>query len=235
MLEHIEKALMKIIRSFMWEESTSLRIKLKYLHNKVKEEGSNLIDIKIRNEVIEIIWLKSYLNMTATRPTWAKIADIIIDTIAPPKYNTLARLNTFLQTWNPITRGPQANKMNRELQRMLQMAQIYNANFTAIKLSPNLKQKLLAWFQIDANDKLITSRAVKCLLNKHKVRMITDLMKILARIRDDNNELNHRLMSYCNCRDCMADHQKNCIHPYNCAKEALARINKTTPKSNPLN
>ncbi len=207
MLEHIEKALMKIIRSFMWEESTSLRIKLKYLHNKVKEEGSNLIDIKIRNEVIEIIWLKSYLNMIATRPTWAKIADIIIDTIAPPKYNTLARLNTFLQTWNPITRGPQANKMNRELQRMLQMAQIYNANFTAIKLSPNLKQ----------------------------VRMITDLMKILARIRDDNNELNHRLMSYCNCRDCMADHQKNCIHPYNCAKEALARINKTTPKSNPLN
>lgn len=83
MLHHIEQAITKIIRDFIWEESNSPRIALNYLHNAMEDSGLNLIDIKTRNEAIEIIWLKTYLNMSLLRPTWAKITDIILDASAP--------------------------------------------------------------------------------------------------------------------------------------------------------
>jgi hypothetical protein len=63
MLHHIEQAIIKIIQNFIWEESTSLRIALNYLHNLVEEGKLNLIDIKTRNETTKIIWLKTYLNI----------------------------------------------------------------------------------------------------------------------------------------------------------------------------
>ena len=66
---HIEKTITDIIRNFIWEENTSPRIALKYLHNKVEEGGLNLLNIRARNEAIEIIWLKTYLNMSSSRPT----------------------------------------------------------------------------------------------------------------------------------------------------------------------
>jgi len=41
----------------------------------------NLIDIKARNEAIEIMWLRTYLDFSPTRPKWAKITDLIIDVV----------------------------------------------------------------------------------------------------------------------------------------------------------
>ena len=105
MLQHIEHAITKMIRNFIWEESTSPRIALNHLHHTIEEGRLNLIDIKTRNEAIEIIWLKAYLNMSPTRPTWAKITDIILDASAPQGYNAQARLNAFLQTWDIPARG----------------------------------------------------------------------------------------------------------------------------------
>jgi len=85
---HIEKAITKIIRDFIWEESMNPRIVLRYLHQPIEEGGLNLLDINTRNEAIEIIWLKAYLNMSPTRPKWAKITDIILDMAALHGYNT---------------------------------------------------------------------------------------------------------------------------------------------------
>jgi len=95
---NIEKALIKIERDFIWEENTSLRIAIDYLYCTVEEGSLNLLDIHTRNEAIKIIWLKDYLNFSSTRPTWAKIADILIDNIALQNFCTQARINTFLQS-----------------------------------------------------------------------------------------------------------------------------------------
>jgi hypothetical protein len=105
MPKHIEDALIKLIRNFIWEENATPRIALEYLYYPIKKGGLNLLDIRARNEAIEIIWLKAYLNMSPERPTWAKITDIILDTTAPQGYNAQARMNTFLQTWNVPTWG----------------------------------------------------------------------------------------------------------------------------------
>ena len=66
---HIESALTKIIRDFMWEDDSSPRITLKLLQKPIDEGGLNLLDIKARNEAIEIVWLKAYLNFSPTCPT----------------------------------------------------------------------------------------------------------------------------------------------------------------------
>ena len=79
----IEEVLTKIIRNFMWEDNKSPRVTLEYLHYPHKEGGLNLLDIKARNEAIEIMWLKEYLNLSPLRLTWAKITDITIDVAAP--------------------------------------------------------------------------------------------------------------------------------------------------------
>jgi hypothetical protein len=75
---HIEKALKRIISSFMWDDDSSPRIASDTLSSPISKGGLNLLDIEARNEAIDIIWLKKYLNFSATCPTWAVVTDIII-------------------------------------------------------------------------------------------------------------------------------------------------------------
>ncbi len=105
MPRHIEDTLIAITRKFIWEENNSPRIALEYLHYPIEKGGLNLLDIRTRNEAIEIIWLKAYLNMSPERPKWATITDIILDATAPQGFNAQARMNAFLQTWKAPTRG----------------------------------------------------------------------------------------------------------------------------------
>jgi len=69
MPKKIEQTLTKMIRDFMWEESSSPRIALSALQRPREEGGLNLLDIEARNEAIEITWLKPYLDLSANRPT----------------------------------------------------------------------------------------------------------------------------------------------------------------------
>ena len=85
MPKHTESALIRIIRNFMWNDSANPKITLETLYHPVKEGSLNLLDINSRNESIEIIWLKTYLNFSVNRPTWAKVTDVIIDAAAPKK------------------------------------------------------------------------------------------------------------------------------------------------------
>jgi ribonuclease HI len=143
-------------------------------------------------------------------------------------------MNTFLQTWTVPTRGGRAAKIHKETARMLKAAKNQNVNFMTIRLSQQLKQELPAWFQVGADHWAINNRSAKCLLNKHKAKTIADLMKVSARIRDNTNPLVHRPTNYCNCPACADDQRKDCTHSHDCATEALARINRTLPKLNPL-
>jgi len=86
----IETALTKIIRNFMWEDDSSLRIALNFLCLPLSEGGLNLINIPARNEAIEIVWLKSYLNFTPSHPIWTVVTDLIINKAAPPGISHLA-------------------------------------------------------------------------------------------------------------------------------------------------
>ena len=230
---HIESALTKMIRDFMWEDDSSPRIALELLQRPIEEGGLNLLDLKARNEAIEIVWLKSYLDLSPTRPTWAIVTDLIIDTSAPTTMCDQARGNPFLQTWNIPMKGRRAEKLNNDIVRMVTAAQKYDANLAAIRLTPQLKSLLPAWYHIAADPRPITNVESKCLLNTHETTRVADLIQMSARLREPQGDRTHLNGPQCICQDCVRDRRKGCKNPHACAVEARIRIENIAPKLNP--
>ena len=230
---HIEAALTKIIRDFMWENDSSPRIALGVLQSPIEQGGLNLLDLKARNEAIDIMWLKSYLNFSPSRPTWAAVIDLIIDTSAPASTCSKARGNPFLQTWEIPTKGRRTKGLNSDVMRMVTAARKHNANLAAIKLSTKLKEQLPAWYHMAADPRPITNVTSRCLLNNHAATKVADLLQISARLRTTPQNQTHLRGPQCICRDCVQDRRKECKDPNACAEEAQTRINGIAPKLNP--
>ena len=230
----IEAALTKIIRTFMWEDDTSPRISLDFLCLPTKEGGLNLLNIHARNEAIEIVWLKSYLDFTPSRPTWTTITDLIINKAAPPGTSHLARLNTFLQSWDAPSRGARLRLLNDGIIRMLRVARKYHTHLAAIRLSPQLRAQLPAWYHPLAIPRSMATLPARCLLRKHTVTIVADLVAMSDRIRTPRPENPHLPTPTCACQACARDRLDGCLNPHQCASEALARIRQIEPKLNPL-
>ena len=117
--------------------------------------------------------------------------------------------------------------------RMMKTARKYNMNLAAIHLTPNLQAKLPAWYHIASNSCLISNAASKCLLKTHHVSKVADLMRILAKLREENI-ISHGPDQHCVCQDCLEDRITECRNPHICATEAYTRIQLIFPKFNPL-
>ena len=231
---HIEAALIKIIKDFIWDNDARQRIALDYLHAPLDQGGLNILDIKARNEAIELVWLRDYLNLTPSRQTWAIATDILINATAPPGTSAIAIVNAFLQSWNPPTRGPRLESLNEGIIRMLKVARTYKTNLAAIRLSPGVRSSLPAWYHPYTEPRPITSVHAKCLMNKHKVRTVADLVKLANEIPARTRDGSHTPALTCVCMGCVQDRLKGCRTPHLCALEAETRLNDIAPKYNPI-
>jgi len=231
---HIEDVLMKLIRDFIWDYDVHPRIALEYLYRPLNEGGLNLLDIKARNEAIDIMWLKAYLDLSPSRPTWATITDILINAAAPPGTSPLATINTFTQSWHPPTRGLRASRLGKDITKMLKTAKKYKTNLAAIRLSPEIRKMLPAWYHPAAVQRPLTNITSKCLLKKHSVRTIADLVKRTNKLREQRRNREHAPSPTCTCQDCIQERLDGCHNPNDCAHEALTRIQDLAPKYNPL-
>ena len=234
MPDAVEKTLNKITTTFMWSENSSPRIALNTLQKPIEDGGLSLLNINARNEAIDIMWLKAYLNFTPSRPTWAAVTDIIISAIAPPATIKELRINPFLQCWNAPTRGPRAHKLNGDIIRLLKVAKKYNANLAAIRMTEMLRAQLPAWYHPTADPYPINNRKAKCLIEKHKALNVADLMTVSTWLRNPEQLIPHRNETQCPCTACVNDRIRGCTDPSACATEALIRIHKAYPKYNPL-
>jgi ribonuclease HI/exonuclease III len=230
----IEKALIKLIREFMWEDDSSPRIALETLYQPIAQGGINLLDIRARNEAIEITWLKEYLNFSPSRPAWAKITDLVINATAPPSTSRLARINAFLQSWDPPTKGPRLALLDKDTIRMLKAARKHHTHLAAIRLTPLLRAQVPAWYHPAAERSPLTTIPAKCLLKKHQNTTVADLILTSARLREPGRLIPHVPNPQCPCTDCSNDRNRECRNPHACAVEAQSRINLTAPKLNPL-
>ena len=120
-------------------------------------------------------------------------------------------------------RGRRAENLNNDIVRMVTAAQKYDANLAAIRLTPQLKSLLPAWYHIAANPRPITNIKSKCLLNTHETTRVADLIQMSARLRETQRDRTHLNRPQCICRDCVRDRQKGCKNPHACAVEALIR------------
>ncbi|KAL6306805.1 hypothetical protein BKA93DRAFT_728944, partial [Sparassis latifolia] len=176
MPQQIESTLTKMIRCFIWESDKPPLISLDNLHCPIEEGGIGLLDLRSRNEAIDIMRLQCYLCLTPSRPSWTYLVDTLInDNVinASGHIRCLSQINVFLQSWR--TGLNSSSPLPRDLLCMLQAVEWFNINFKTLKLSHSLKKKLPAWYHLGYNAtarRLNTSIASDCLRNHHKVSTI---------------------------------------------------------------
>jgi hypothetical protein len=101
----MEKRLTKMINEFMWNGPP--RVGLDTIREPTKIGGLKLLDIKARNEVIDLMRLKNYLNLGQERARWTYLADTLIAKSIPNSQHIKDKrvaINKFLQTWKASTR-----------------------------------------------------------------------------------------------------------------------------------
>lgn len=233
MPKEIEKAFQKLIQDFIWDGERAPRIALETLELPLDEGGLNLLNIRTRNEAIDIMWLKSYLNFSPSRPAWAVVTDLLINAAAPPNISPLGRFNAYTQSWNPPTKGPRSAHLNQDIIRMIDTAKRYKTNLAALRIAPDISARLPAWYHTNAKPRPLTSIPSKCLLRNHCVNTVADLVKISVRAQVTYNGP-HVPNRACICIECARDRLRNCRFPHQCAQEALTRISDIAPKFNPL-
>ncbi|KAH7911774.1 hypothetical protein BJ138DRAFT_1005888, partial [Hygrophoropsis aurantiaca] len=229
MPEAIEKNLIKQIRDFIWDETKTPPISLEQLYQPINKGGIKLLDIKSRNQAIEVTWLKSFLDISTKRPQWAFITDILINNIFPSGISNLNDIPLILQTQNPPTKGKNANKLPKDVLQLLKTAKNFNATIAPIKLSTNLKKQMPAWAHLGVPPKTYHKTKDSCLKKTHKIEKVKDLINMCARL---NNHQSHRSSPFCECSECKQDQYKGCLDPNKCASRARLIIDSMTPKFN---
>src|ERR1700722_5079252 len=104
MPKEVETKLQKMIDNLVWDGNRA-SINLNTMNSPIKKGGINLLNISARNEAIQMMWLKKYITLDPNRPMWALVADVLIeDNIAKSRHiDKTVTMNTYLQTWSPIT------------------------------------------------------------------------------------------------------------------------------------
>ncbi|KAI0338732.1 hypothetical protein BDW22DRAFT_1337497, partial [Trametopsis cervina] len=139
-------AIKKIIQNFIWRDKRTPPINLDTLCLPPQEGGLGLLDIATRINAITLTWLKPFLDLSPTRPTWAYAADSLLALHAKKQGPTLdnsVKLNVFLQNWSVSTAA--ASPLPHYLKDMILLAKRAGVNFNAIKLGPSLKRKMPLW------------------------------------------------------------------------------------------
>ncbi|KAI0706714.1 hypothetical protein C8T65DRAFT_527162, partial [Cerioporus squamosus] len=94
--------LRKVIRHFVWGHGRTPPINEETLYLPIHEGGLDLLNLKARNEAIELIWMREYLDLTPLRPRWAYVADVMLAravTVDSRQVDLSVRVNAFLQSW----------------------------------------------------------------------------------------------------------------------------------------
>jgi ribonuclease HI len=234
MPDTICEALTKVIKSFIWDSNAKPRLSLSALQAQKGDGGIELLNLKHRNEAIELVWLKEYLSKKTERPTWAYITDILINETAPPNLPDKAIDSSFLQKWSAPTRGKRAERIGEDTVRMLKIAKKYNVTFAPVRINNRLKEAMPAWLQIGHDRTIPQNPQSRCLLDTHDATKIKDLTKITERLKGTYERGIHVPIFSCHCDDCAEDRTNGCENPQRCAIEAQRRLEKLTPKLNPL-
>ncbi|KAL1948189.1 hypothetical protein VTO73DRAFT_12264 [Trametes versicolor] len=100
----VESKLTRMIADFMWAGDKHPRVDRATLYAPVEDGGLGVLCITARNEAIDLMRLRDYLDLSPTRPRWALVADALLArAVASTSQSSdpKARLNYFLQNWNP--------------------------------------------------------------------------------------------------------------------------------------
>ncbi|KAI0723594.1 hypothetical protein C8Q76DRAFT_767442 [Earliella scabrosa] len=170
MPKSVEKNIVNIIRKFMWNGDEHPRIGLDTLYRPIEEGGLGLLNVVARNEAIDLMWLKEYLQFDEMRPKWAYVADRIFAKALPCRSKSIdetAQLNVFIQTWN-VSTHPAAG-LPLSLKRMYTTALKYGVRVEVANPKEILKRRMPSWYHIGQQPGRYVANhaAAKCLRERH--------------------------------------------------------------------
>ena len=174
-----EDYLNKRIRSFLWNSDTPPPMATQLLSESHQKGGINVLDIKARNEAINIMKLKKLADYSPNHPIASDAAlEIVIASTKlpnPPCPKDGPSIRDFLiQSTTKSQKLPQKNLLT-DLKSILKTGSKYNLTLDAPCFSLTHKMNLPAWFHIGKDPKAPMrehKKTSKCLWNTHKVRTV---------------------------------------------------------------
>jgi hypothetical protein len=88
MPQRIEKLLMKRLRAYLWDEKMS-KVNMETTLAPTEAGGLKVLDVRARNEAIELMWIKRYLDFSTSQPLWAKVLDTVLASSTPKTENVI--------------------------------------------------------------------------------------------------------------------------------------------------
>ncbi|KAL1941465.1 hypothetical protein VTO73DRAFT_7282 [Trametes versicolor] len=231
----VERRITTILTKFVWNGDERPRVAREQLYKPVTQGGIQLLDLKSRNEAIDLMWARSYLTVGLRQPPWTKIADALFArAIASDSKNTDlgARVNTFLQTWNISTRAKAG--IPRCLKAMIKAAKKYGIRCETTNPSKDLREQLPVWSHIGrkAGRCNENSPACRCLRNNHQIRTVGQCAAAAQRLIDSSSA--HVPRPTCACEDCELDRARYlCLNPHRCATAAKRIVGRLENKWDP--
>lgn len=222
----VENKLIKMTREFIWDGNKHPPINLDTLCKPIEQGGIGLLDLKARNEAIDLMWAKEYLQLSPSRPKWAHIADALLaraTNAASKTTDEIARVNPFLQTWGVSTHHKK--KLPNDLSRMIKTAEKHAVRAAVRNPDEKVKALMPGWYHIgnQPGRYVANSAAGKCLREVYNVATVEDAINVAARLtrRAQPTTPAHRANQSCECYDCERDRvSKGCTNPHRCALAA---------------
>ncbi|OJT03797.1 Transposon TX1 uncharacterized 149 kDa protein, partial [Trametes pubescens] len=233
MPEHVTKRLTKLIRNYIWDDKHIVPVSMDRLCMPYEAGGLNLLDLEARNEAIDVMWLRAYLNMGAKRQLWALVADDLFATAVPknvfPREREL-RENVFTQSWEP-----KLSELPQELRALVKVAKKYGLQQEGLAFSKQILRQMPIWAHRQIDKKALRRLALKssvttCLKYKHKLRTVGECEGLASALTDPT----HRRANRCTCTNCEAVIVKaRCAHPDRCFERARKLMDLLPSKWDP--
>jgi len=187
-----------------------------------------------RNEAIELMWVKQYLNMGPDRPKWAFLMDEIFRMERPKQakepHEIIHNWNPFTQDWKPKEKSA---AIPQRIQKAMRLAKKHGVELEALEPSDETKDNMPVWLHRKANReaaKIYKTDGAKCLKTKHRTHYIKQLTEMIRNVPED-----HRKTNFCACESCRATSRLGCTHPNKCLETAKKILEAIAPKWRPQN
>jgi hypothetical protein len=221
----VEKKLISTQQDWMWGGAKSSPVGRNMLLAPIEGGGKNMFDLQARNEAIQMMTLKSYLEMDPEkRSKWAYFGDKLLAKRDKKGSRVQAgsHINMFMQNYSP-----KLNKLPAFLKGMLACAKKYSVEFDTLNPSKEIRNSLPLWHHHGENPakrQINNAPQCKCLRKNHGVKLSGQGIEVMARLDSPGHSADPK----CICAECIDDRlERKCKNPHRCAigvRDRLAQI-----------
>ncbi|KAJ6506347.1 hypothetical protein C8R47DRAFT_1192275 [Mycena vitilis] len=211
----------------------------------LNDGGKQILDLKSRNEAIDLWNLKEFLRRGDGRANWPFFAEHAIMKrwdAAHTETNHGLPYNIFLQNIHiPAWRK---DPLPNDISRMILAAKHFNLEFTGLSISKEIKLQMPIWAHKalipSSFDKIRRKDSLRCLRHNHQTQTVADILIIADRkttIANRPHLVNPSGIGRknCGCPPCRRDRiEFGCTNPGECVEAARGLIGCIHPKWNPL-